>query len=144
MNFSAYKFSTADLTQKLTATKAQYARKGKPTPWLSYVAGYVFSRMKNEPHRYVEYGPYWWAVKAALAETGRHLGTETDSIILAEYGPRNPDDTLSAELSLLAGELFKGMYTDTFFTGTRDFALKDDGSTWTLVDGDMEDAIEGP
>jgi hypothetical protein len=99
--------------------------------------------MRNEPYRYVEYGPYWWAVKAALAETGRHLGSETDSIVLAEYGPKNPDGTLSVELSLLAGELFKEMYTDTFFAGTRDFALKDDGSTWTLVDGEMEDAIQG-
>lgn len=143
MNFSEYKFSTAKLTKKLTATKAQYAKSRKPIPWVDYVAGYVYQRMKREPHRYVEYGPYWWAVKAALADSGRHIGDETDTIVLAEYGPRDPDGSLSVELSLLAGELFKAMYADTFLIGTRDFALKDDGSSWMLVDGDMEDAIHG-
>lgn len=143
MNFSEYKFSTAKLTKKLAATKAQYAKSRKPMPWVDYVAGYVYQRMQREPHRYVEYGPYWWAVKAALAATDRYLGPETDAIVLAEYGPREADGSLSVELSLLAGELFKAMYADTFLIGTRDFALKDDGSSWTLVDGDMEDAIEG-
>ena len=143
MNFSEYKFDTAKLRKKLVTTKAQYAKSGRPTPWVDCVAGYIGKRMRAEPHRYIEYGPYWWAVKAALAETGRYLGHETDAIVLAEYGPREAEGSLSVELSLLAGELFKAMYADTFLIGTRDFALKDDGSSWTLVDGDMEDAIEG-
>lgn len=141
MNFSEYKFDPTWLADQLDKAKAGYAQSGRAAPWADYVAGYVFTRMKREPHRYVEYGPYWWAVKAVLAETGRYLGDETDAIVLAEYGPRAADGGLSVELSLLAGELFKAVYADTFMVGTRTFALKDDGSLWKLEDADMEAAI---
>ncbi len=138
MRFTELKFDAASLAESLVAIKAQYAKSGRKQKWVDFVIGYIGDRLVSEPARYLEYGPYWWAVKATLATKGFEIGPELDLIVFPEYSFTKPDGQLDVDLCLVAGEQFKEMYCGTYFKGTRDFALTLDGNTWQLCDGDME------
>jgi hypothetical protein len=136
--FTELKIDAASLAESLIAIKAQYALSGRKMPWSDFVASYIRQRLLDTPERYVEYGPYWWGVKAALAAKGHTIGEETDLIVLPEYSYRTADGQLDIEMCLAAGEHFKAFYCNNYFTGTRDFALTTDGNSWTLFDDDLE------
>jgi len=97
---------------------------------LSVVAG----RLKANPQRYLDYGPYWWALKDALNRNGYGFGSETDLGIAAEY--RGGDDTET----LVAADIFREEYLASSIVGTRRFVLDPDaGEWWTLFDEEMEE-----
>ncbi|MBL6749432.1 MAG: hypothetical protein ISP90_02875 [Nevskia sp.] len=138
MRFTELKIDPTSLANSLAEIKSKYATSRHKEPWTDYVAGYIWKRLREAPERYVEYGPYWWAVKAALAAKGFEIGTETDQIVMPEYSYQAADGSLDVDLCLAAGEQFKEMYCDSYFADTRDFALTANGDAWTLFDDDLE------
>ena len=99
----------------------------------SHAAMVVATRLRNYPECYLEFGPYWWAVKAALASLGPDFGPAQDDLVRSEYG-----GGLSAGEAIVAGELFKDHYRVTYLAGACTFTLHEDGGTYLLYDADME------
>lgn len=86
------------------------------------------------PIRYVEFGPYWWAVKAALNAAGDDLGDATDEIVRTAY---SGDTDLR---TLIAATDFAEFYRSRYFAGTRVFDLGDlSADGYELADEDMDD-----
>lgn len=86
------------------------------------------------PRRYVEFGPFWWAVKAVLNAHGDELGEATDETLRTVY-------SAGSELhTLIAAADFAEFYRSRYFAGTRVFDLGDFGAdAYELADEDMED-----
>lgn len=85
------------------------------------------------PERYVEFGPYWWAVKALLNARGEDLGDATDATVAAVYVAG------SDLLTMIAATDFAAFYRGRFFAGTRVFDLGDSSADgYVLFDEDME------
>lgn len=99
-----------------------------------YAARVIAQRLRNHPTAYLEFGPYWWAVKAALRWQGEEFGAADDEAIRAAYG-----GALSPLKAFAAGELFKDFYRRNWLAGNAQFWL-DDGAeeSYVLFDGDME------
>lgn len=97
------------------------------------VCASTLQRIKNMPLAYLEFGPYWWAVKRVLAKNGYNLGLENDETLLARF-------TLANDmLTLLAGWRCADEYREYYFHGTRSFLLDVDAEEdYTLYDSDME------
>jgi hypothetical protein len=103
-------------------------------------AGQVIAkRLTAKPLCYLEFGPYWWAVKSALASLGHDFGAQRDGVIQAHYGGGLP-----VYGALVAGEYFKDVYRRTFLAGSHKFQLSGEGGeSYLLVDMDMEGLAQG-
>jgi hypothetical protein len=132
--FTEYKFSPADISVA-AADAAKALSKARPgvNP-ATFAAETIAARLTAKPETYFQYGPYWWAVKAALRTLGQDFGPSTDEPIRAQYGAAFP-----AYAALVAGERFRDFYNGTFLQGTAQFDLDADGDqNYTLFDPDME------
>jgi hypothetical protein len=137
--FNQYKFSPMDVSEwALQAARA--LAQSQPGKSASVFAGEVIAaRLRARPAAYLEFGPYWWGVKAALLKLGHDFGPSTDVAVLAEYGGDMP-----AYGALVAGERFKDYYRSTFLAGSRDLWLHDQGAEpYVLSDPDMEARVSG-
>lgn len=91
------------------------------------------ARSMATPKRYVEFGPYWWAVKRVLNAAGDDLGDATDPALADAY---SADSDL---LTLIAAADFAEFYRGRYFTGTRVFDLGDaSANAYELADEDMD------
>lgn len=104
----------------------------------------IWQRLLAEPSRYVEFGPWWWGVKQALANMGKSIGPDTDPLLLATYQIKRADGTLDIAGTIAAGEEFREMYQGTFFRGTRTFNLGPGAESYSLADDDLELLLSGP
>ena len=90
-------------------------------------------RLKSDPLSYLQFGPYWFAVKAA---SGLGLGNHDEPLIRKAY--EQSDD----ELTLVAGFDFADDYREQMMAGTRHFDLQTEpvegDEPWILFDPDME------
>lgn len=90
-------------------------------------------RLIATPKRYVEFGPYWWAVKAALNSRGDDLGDAMDARLASVYVGQNDVATFIAACD------FAEFYRGRFFAGTRVFDLGDLGADgYEVTDEDMD------
>lgn len=100
----------------------------------TFAAETIAARLTAKPETYFQYGPYWWAVKAALRSLGEDFGPSTDDAIRREYGAELP-----VYAALVAGEQFRDFYNATFLQGAAQFDLDADGDqSYILFDPDME------
>lgn len=89
-------------------------------------------RLEQRRSRYLQYGPYWFALKAVLAKYGYVQGGDhTDEKLVKEYSE------VSDLLTMCAADLYKEFYIATYFDGTREWEDKQ-GNMHTLIDPDME------
>jgi hypothetical protein len=101
----------------------------------------IAHNLASRPRSYVEYGPYWWAVKRILNSAGAGLGNTMDDEMANRWCVKNSDGKVSVPRTLVAADLFKQGYNDTFFAGTVDFQINDDGDIYSLHDSDMEELV---
>lgn len=133
--FTQFKFSPDQIAAQAAATLQALASIVSELAGAgSYAARIIANRLRNHPEAYLEFGPYWWAVKAALRSAGEEFGAADDEILRIAY---------AGELPLLetvvAGEMFKDYYRATYLVGARQFWL-DDGAeeSYVLFDANME------
>ena len=68
MAFTEYKFDK-DAIKALVAERAVGLRANRGfSNLLGFGLGVVAERLQKDPRRYRDYGPYWWALKDALAQ----------------------------------------------------------------------------
>jgi len=94
----------------------------------------VHSRIKSMPLAYLEFGVYWWALKAVMNANGYSYGDESFPLLKNRYSLSSP------MLTVYAAYKFAEESRATNFYGNRDYQLDDnDGdSIYTLYDKDME------
>lgn len=133
--FNELKIAPEGITQEAGRIAAALeASMGAGTDAASFAARVIAQRLRNHPHAYLEFGPYWWAVKATLRTQGEEFGAADDEQIRQAYG-----GSLASLESLAAGELFKDFYRRNWLAGNAQFWL-DDGAeeSYVLFDADME------
>lgn len=114
--------------------EGNFKASGRPGSFAATAMGVIARRMQSKPAQYVEFGPYWWAVKAALAQAGYALGSAGEPVLAARYAEADPVSTL------VAAELFKDFYRATYFEGHNTFDIGD-GEDYRLEDPDMLERI---
>lgn len=132
--FTEYKFAPEAISRAaLAAIKALASERPGANP-AAFAASTIAARLRAAPARYLEYGPYWWAVKVALLKLGEDFGPADDAIVRHEYGGQ-----MEVYSALVAGEQFRDFYRSTFLAGARQFWLDDQaGESYLLSDPDME------
>lgn len=132
--FTEYKFSPAQISDAAAATAKALAASQPAVNPAQFAATTVAGRLRSKPASYLQYGPYWWAVKAALRALGEDFGATDDADLRGEYGGGFP-----VYGALVAGEQFRSYYSATFLAGTDRFDLDADGEhSYILFDSDME------
>ncbi len=116
------------VTERRTALKANTGL----SDLAGYALGVVWRRIRREPARYRDYGPYWWAVKALLRGAGYPVDANTDPVIEAAYRGRS-----AAETVVMADE-FRSQYLASQAVGTGVFLLSSDGVPYVLEDAGMD------
>lgn len=130
--FTELKFDP-ELLKVATAEKINNLEKNRGTrDLLGFGAQVIADRLKKNPLRYRDYGPYWWALKDVLNRVGMTLGDQSDPLVAYEYRGFSDTETL------VAAEMFRDAYIKTSIVGTNRFNLDASGEWYTLYDPDME------
>lgn len=133
--YTQLKFDAAVIRQ-MARDKTQSLQANRGTSdLLGFGCGIIVQRLTKDPRRYLDYGPYWWALKAVLRRKGSDYGDQSDPIIEAEY--RGGTDTET----LIAADYFRDMYLKTYFIGTDRYNLDSSGEWYIVFDADMESII---
>lgn len=132
--FTQYKFSPLQVSDAAQAAARTLAAAQPGMAPAAFAARTIADRLRANPAAFLQYGPYWWAVKRALRDLGEDFGAADDALIRAEYaGTFYPYD------ALVAGEQFREFYLATFLAGTSQFWLDMDAEeSYVLFDQDME------
>lgn len=132
--FTEYKFDHEKI-KELVDSRTQNLRANKGfSDLLGFGVKVIADRLAKDRRRYIDYGPYWWALKDILRANGYNFGDQSDPIIRATYRGNSDVETL-----VMADE-FRTEYLATTIVYTNRFML--DGKTgdfWLLFDQDMED-----
>lgn len=132
--FTQYKFSPAQISDAASATAKALAGAMPGANAATFAASTIAGRLRAKPASYLQYGPYWWAVKAALRALGEDFGQTDDADLRGEYGGNFP-----VYGALVAGEQFRDYYGRTFLAGSDRFDLDAEGEqSYVLFDSDME------
>jgi hypothetical protein len=126
-----------DMVTQLVAEKAASL---KANLGMSDFSGYALSvindRLRKDPLRYLDYGPYWWSLKRELVDAGYDYGSDDDPEIREVYCGRATDETI------VMADTFRSMALEQYFVGTRTWMLKASSSEgWTLLDDDLESKV---
>lgn len=132
--FTEYKFSPAQISEAAAATAKALAASQPSVNPAQFAATTIAGRLRSKPASYLQYGPYWWAVKQALRALGEDFGATDDADLRGEYGGGFP-----VYGALVAGEQFRDYYGRTFLAGSDRFDLDTEGEqSYVLFDSDME------
>lgn len=131
--YTAYRYDPQALSERTQAKRAALKANRGMSDLLGFGLSVVDKRLRADPRRYLDYGPYWWALKDALKRAGYAYGEDTDVELAGAY--RGADD---AE-TLVAADIFREELLASSIVGTRNFVLDTDSEEWwTLFDSDME------
>ncbi len=134
MAFTEYLFDPEKIKAQVdNRTKSLRENKGF-SDLLGFGLKVINDRLAKDRRRYIDYGPYWWALKDILNASGYNFGDQSDPIVKAAYHGDSDVETL-----VMADE-FRTEYLATTIVYTNHFML--DGKTgefWVLFDSDMED-----
>ncbi len=137
MTYTAYKFRPEYLTER----RADLALQTKGRDLLDVLSLAVVAKLDGHRDRYLQFGPYWPAVKAAVRPL-RDFGPYDEPLIRSEYCARDAEGKFDPVLSLIAGQEFADEYLETMMAGTRHFDLSGDSTEddpiWGLFDPDLE------
>jgi hypothetical protein len=118
----------AELAANLKANKGLSDFRG-------FAVGVVAWRLQRDPMDYRRYGPYWWALKGLLIDSGRLLEGDFDVMVASEYCGDTDEETLAM------AEMFRDEQMATVIGGSTDhFQLSADPAepAYILFDADME------
>lgn len=118
MGYNRYIYSDATLKAKAANNKAGLLKNKKRSDIVAYGTELVLSH-KYEPKSYLEYGPYWWAMKKVINARGGNLGDTMDEEIATVYKGSSDEETFTAAF------MFMEYYLDFLFNGCRSFQLED-------------------
>ncbi|MCO6429022.1 hypothetical protein [Nitrosomonas communis] len=131
--FTEYLFDQSAISDLVEQRKKALSTNRGLSDFLGFGLGVIAGRLKKDPTRYRDYGPYWWALKEALNRNGYNYGQQSDEEISNAYRGNTDAETL-----VMADE-FRSMYLDTFLVHSNQFMLDaNTGEMWTLLDSDME------
>ncbi len=134
MAFTEHKFDPEKIKAQVESrTQSLRANKGF-SDLLGFGLKIISERLAKDRRRYIDYGPYWPALKDILNANGYNFGDQSDSIVSKVYRGESDVETL-----VMADE-FRTEYLATTIVYTNRFML--DGKTgefWVLFDSDMED-----
>ena len=133
MAFTEYKFDK-EMLKALVAERATNLRANRGfSNLLRFGLGVVADRLRVDPLRYRDYGPWWWSLKALMNKAGYSLGDQADPLIAKDYRGESDVETL------IAADEFRTEYLRTQMIYTNKFMLDgESGEFWTLYDQDME------
>ena len=133
MAFTEFRFDAEAITDLVAENAAKVKANKGMSDYAGFLAGIYRQRLeKNGPGRYLDYGPYWWAVKDVLKRAGMELGEEDDAELREAYSGATDAETL------VMADLFRELYLKKYFIGNRQYQLTETGETWTISDEDME------
>ncbi|CAK0752976.1 conserved hypothetical protein [Gammaproteobacteria bacterium] len=133
MSLTEYRYDP-DQIATLAQEKAANLRSNRGlSDLLGFGLGVVKNRLLNDPRRYRDYGPFWWALKSLLRDKGTDYGQQSEPMVEEVYRGRTPVETL------VMAEEFRDAYLQEYALYTNQFMLDGDtGEYWTLFDQDME------
>ncbi len=133
MAFTEYKFDK-EMLKALVAERSANLRANRGfSNLLRFGLGVVADRLRVDPLRYRDYGPYWPALKQIMNSAGYNLGDQADPLIAKDYRGESDVETL------IAADEFRTEYLRTQMIYTNKFMLDgESGEFWTLYDQDME------
>lgn len=129
--FVNFKIPPEVIAASLAELRAGFAASGKAGSFEDNALRVIGARLRARPASYLEFGPYWWAVKAALNDAGQAWGDRGEPLVAAEYAGAGVAETLAA------AELFKEMARATYFAGHNTWDLTGEGDVYELFDEDM-------
>ncbi len=132
MAFTEFLFDEA-LIKEAASERAAALKANKGFSDLAgYALGVMERRLTGDPLRYLDYGPYWWALKDELRKSDRDYGDRDDAVVRATYQGATP------LLTIVMADEFRTLYLATQAVGTCQFVLDvDAGDAYTLHDEDM-------
>ena len=133
MAFTEYKFDKEMLKALIAERSANLRANRGFSNLLRFGLGVVADRLRVDPLRYRDYGPYWPALKQIMNSAGYNLGDQADPLIAKDYRGESDVETL------IAADEFRTEYLRTQMIYTNKFMLDgESGEFWTLYDQDME------
>lgn len=101
--------------------------------FLGFGLSVVMQRLSTDRRRYLDYGPYWPALKEVLRNNGYELGDSGDPLVAQAYRQATPEQTIVAADEFRTWNLATNFkYTDRYMLDT------ESGEWWILFDPDME------
>ena len=138
MIYTQYKYDAAYIAAEVAAKQASVkANIGLDADLLAVGLKVVAGRLKKDPIRYRDYGPFWWSLKSILRTYGVNYGSNDDPLMREDYSGSRPVDTLAM------AERFRDEYLKTFLLYNNKFVLDDFGNWSEIIDGDMENLGSG-
>jgi len=135
--FQHYQFNRDAIAQAAVAAAASLAENMPGESPEAFAAKVIADRLRRAPGNYLQYGPYWWAVKEAMRGAGHDFGDEDVPAVRAAYS-----GGLTPYQAMVAGEEFRSYYLAQFMAETATFALGGDDEAepgaYVLFDIDME------
>jgi len=129
----SYRIPAAVLAELTREKRAALKANRGLSDLLGFGCRVVADRIAKDPRRYLDYGPYWWALKDVLSRAGYRYGDDMDEGLASIYSGKDDTETL------VAADLFRDQYLGSRAIGERDYQLGDDeGERYSLFDEDME------
>lgn len=133
MNYTELKMDADKIRTRVKELTANLQKNKGTEDLLGYGCKVVNARLRENAIAYLEYGPYWFALKEVLKRQGFRWGGDVNPELEAAYKSATDVETL------VAAETFREYYEEAFMQGTRTFMVDGDtGEEWTLRDSYME------
>lgn len=134
MPFTQYLYKPEYLTARVDEVTQNLKINRGMSDMAGFALGIIASRLAKDPRRYLDYGPYWWALKDLLIAAGYDLGSASDSMIKKTYIGATPQQTI------VAADEFRNDYLKSQFIYSNKHMLDDANPEWmyVLFDADME------
>ena len=88
--FTNFKIDPSELSAMVATMRASFANSGKPGTFEDNAVRVIANRMREHPAQYLEFGPYWWAVKEVLRGADPRIGDRGDPVVqFAPYVPQH-------------------------------------------------------
>lgn len=136
MLFTEYKFDPEFIQIKVQERKDGLQKNRGLSNLLEFGLEVVATRLAKTPQRYLDYGPYWWALKQVMRDNGYLMGEQSDPLVAAEYCGADAVSTV------IAADEFRREYLATQMVGGNRFLLSQESTDWYLLfDPDMEGRV---
>ena len=141
MQFVNYLPDQQYLADKLADYRVEFEAKNPGQSHSDFMAKLANKKVRAAPQNYLRFGPYWWALKAALIVRGYAYSGELEPLVASVYCGLNAQGDLDADITIVAAFEFAEMYDASQFQGVRDFELFGNGEFYVLMDEGVE--LEG-
>ena len=133
MAYTEYLFDVPKIRKELTKKKASLKRNTGRTDFVAHAVEVIAERLARNPQRYLDYGPYWPALKSILLANRAIHGSEIEPEIASVY--RGDSD----EMTVMMAEVFRDFNLAHYLLYTRSWQLDGDSAEeWILEDRDIE------